>query len=295
MAQLVADELSVPLDRVRVQFGDTQSAPYGHGTFASRSAVMGGGAALQSARLVAERLTELASHLMQVAITDLVFRNGRVVVRGDEQRGMGIDELSRISYHEPHLLPDGGQSVLEASTSYDASPGTGTYANAAHLALVEVDPEIGSVKVLRYWVIEDCGTMINPLIVDGQVHGGVAQGLGGALMEEFVYDDDGQLLTTTLKDYRLVGTTDIPRIEVAHLATPSPTTFLGTKGMGEGGAISPGAAVASAVADALSPIGHVFVNELPLTPERVRRFVARAREAGPDPAARGAKVEQQRR
>jgi carbon-monoxide dehydrogenase large subunit len=121
--------------------------------------------------------------------------------------------------------------------------------------------------------------MINPLIVDGQVHGGVAQGLGGALLEEFIYDEAGQLTTTTFKDYRLVGATDVPRIEVSHLETRSPTTHLGTKGMGEGGAISPGAAIASAVSDALSPLGHVFVNELPLTPERVRAFVRQARAA----------------
>jgi carbon-monoxide dehydrogenase large subunit len=282
VAQLVADELALPLDRIRVQYGDTTAAPYGHGTFASRSAVMGGGAALQSAREVREMLLRFAGDQLEVDTSDLELRDGDVVVKGSPSTKLSFGDLARWAYHRPDKLPDGMQSVIEATTSYDAAPGSGTFANAAHLALVEVDVETGAVKILRYWVTEDCGTMINPMIVDGQVHGGVAQGLGGALLEEFVYDDSGQLTTTTLKDYRLVGTTDVPTIEVSHLETKSPNTLLGTKGMGEGGAISPPAAITSAVADALSPLGHVFVNEVPLTPERVRRFVAEAHLAGAD-------------
>jgi carbon-monoxide dehydrogenase large subunit len=172
------------------------------------------------------------------------------------------------------------EPVIEATSSYDAAPGSGTFANAAHLVLVEVDPDTGGVKLLRYAVVEDCGQMINPLIVTGQVHGGVAQGIGGALLEELVYDEDCQLTTTTLMDYLLPGATDIPYIDVSHLSTPSPYTLRGIKGMGEGGSIAPGPAIASAVADALSPLGHVFVNELPLTPDRVQMFADRAREAG---------------
>jgi carbon-monoxide dehydrogenase large subunit len=221
-------------------------------------------------------LLRFAAHELEVDAADLELSAGRIVVKGSPQTSVAFADLARWAYHRPERLPDGMQSVIEATTSYDAHPGAGTFANAAHIALVEVDVETGLVKVLRYWVTEDCGTMINPLIIDGQVHGGVAQGLGGALLEEFVYDESCQLTTTTFKDYRLVGTTDVPRIDVSHLETKSPHTLLGTKGMGEGGAISPGAAIASAVADALEPLGHVFVNELPLTPERVRRFIAQA-------------------
>lgn len=280
IAQVVADELSLPMERIRIRFGDTATAPYGHGTFASRSAVMGGGAALQSAEKVAAMLTRFAAEELEASPEDLELRDGYAVVKGSPDHRISVADLARWTYHRPEKLPEGMQAALEATTTYDAAPGTGTFANAAHLALVEVDIETGGVDVRRYWVTEDCGTMINPLIVDGQVHGGVAQGIGGALMEEFIYDETGQLTTTTFKDYRLVGTTDIPAIEVSHLETKSPTTHLGTKGMGEGGAISPGAAIASAVADALSPIGHVFVNELPLTPERVLRFVDQARGDG---------------
>jgi carbon-monoxide dehydrogenase large subunit len=140
--------------------------------------------------------------------------------------------------------------------------------------------DTGGIQLLGYWVVEDCGQMINPLIVDGQVHGGVAQGIGGALMEELVYDEDGQLRTTTFMDYLLPGATDIPRIEVSHLSTPSTFTVAGIKGMGEGGSIAPGPALASALVDALSPLGHAMVDELPLTRERVRRFIRAARENG---------------
>jgi carbon-monoxide dehydrogenase large subunit len=277
IAQVVADELSLPMEQIRVQFGDTATSPYGHGTFASRSAVMGGGAAMQSAQQVRDLLLRFAGEQLEADPADLELRDGYAIVKGSPSTRVSVADLARWTYHRPEKLPPGMQAVLEGTTSYDAAPGSGTFTNAAHLVLVEVDVETGGIDVQRYWVTEDCGTMINPLIVDGQVHGGVAQGLGGALMEEFIYDEVGQLTTTTFKDYRLIGTTDVPRIDVTHLETKSPTTHLGTKGMGEGGAISPGAAIASAVADALTPLGHVFVNELPLTPERVLRFVDQAR------------------
>ena len=279
-AQVVADQLGVPLKSVKVAFGDTAATPYGHGTFASRSAVLAGGASLRAAQKVGEMLTRFAAEHLEADPGDIVLADGKAFVRGSASRGVEIAELARWAYHRPEKLPDGMEPVLEAVSSYDADPGTGTFANAAHLVLVEVDPETGGVKLLRYAVTEDCGRMINPLIVDGQVHGGVAQGIGGALLEEFVYDDNGQLLTTTFLDYLLPGATDIPKIEVTHLETLSPFTLEGIKGMGEGGAIGPGPALASAVSDALSPLGHVFVNELPLTPERVRRFAEQAGAAG---------------
>jgi carbon-monoxide dehydrogenase large subunit len=275
-AQIVADQLGVGMEAVRVHFGDTASTPYGHGTFASRSAVLAGGASHRAAGKVRDMLLDFAAHEMEADAADIELGNGRAFVRGSESRGIPISDLARWAYHRPERLPEGMEPVLEAVSSYDAHPGSGTFANAAHLTLVEVDPDTGGIDILEYAVVEDCGRMINPLVVDGQVHGGVAQGIGGAIMEEFVYDDDAQLLTTTFLEYLLPGATDIPHISVSHLETLSPFTIEGIKGMGEGGAIAPGPALAAAVADALSPIGHVFVNELPLTPERVRGFVEQA-------------------
>jgi carbon-monoxide dehydrogenase large subunit len=275
-AQIVADQLGIDLHDVKISFGDTASTPYGHGTFASRSAVLAGGASHRAAGKVRDMLLRFAADQLEADPVDLELARGQAFVRGSESRGLAISDLARWAYHRPEKLPEGMEPVLEAVSSYDAHPGSGTFANAAHLVLVEVDPDTGGVKLLRYAVVEDCGRMINPLVVDGQVHGGVAQGIGGALMEEFVYDESAQLLTTTFLDYLLPGATDIPHISVSHLETLSPFTIEGIKGMGEGGAIAPGPALASAVADALSPIGHVFVNELPLTPERVRGWVQQA-------------------
>jgi carbon-monoxide dehydrogenase large subunit len=272
-AQLVADELGLTMDDVRVQCGDTSATPYGHGTFASRSAVLAGGASIRAARKVRELLVRFAAEELEANAGDLEVGDGRISVVGSPERGVAISDLARWAYHRPERLPEGMEPLLEAVATYDAAPGTGTFANAAQMALVEVDAETGSVRVLGYWVVEDCGKMINPLVVDGQVHGGVAQGIGGALLEEFVYNEDGQLLSTTFMDYLLPGATDIPPMTVVHLETPSPFTIKGIKGMGEGGSIGPGPAIASAVEDALRPIGKVFVNELPLTPERVRKFV----------------------
>jgi aerobic carbon-monoxide dehydrogenase large subunit len=281
IAQVVADQLGLELDDVRVRFGDTSSTPYGHGTFASRTAVLSGGASHLAAGKVREMLARFAAHQLEADPLDIELSEGKAIVRGSPSEGIRIADLARWAYHRPEKLPEGLDPVLEAVSSYDAHPGTGTFANAVHVALVDVDVETGGIKLLGYWVVEDCGRMINPLIVDGQVHGGVAQGIGGALLEELVYDEDGQLTTTTFLDYLLPGATDIPHIHVSHLETPSPFTVEGIKGMGEGGAIAPGPALAAALQDALAPLGHVVVDELPLTPERVRRFVERARVAGP--------------
>jgi carbon-monoxide dehydrogenase large subunit len=279
MAQLVADELALPLDRVRVKVGDTETAPYGHGTFASRSAVLGGGACVQAAAKVRELLTRFAGQELEVDVADLELAQARFTVRGNPARGVDIADLARWAYHRPERLPEGIQSAIEAVVAYDAPPGRGTFANAAHLVLIEVDPELGAIDLLRYVVVEDCGQMINPLIVNGQVHGGVAQGIGGALLEELRYDDDGQPTTTTLMDYLLPGATDVPAIRVEHLETPSPFTVHGIKGMGEGGTIAPGPAIAGALVDALSPLGHALVTELPLTSDRVQAVIRRLGEA----------------
>ena len=274
IAQIVADQLTIPLDQIRILYGDTQQTAQGIGTFASRSAVVAGGAAHIASGQVKDMLLERGAHLMEAATDDVVLVDGRISVKGSATRGLSVGEIARATYYHPELFPFGWSPLLEAAGTFDS--GHGTYANASHLALVEVDAGTGAVKILEYYVVEDCGRMINPTIVEGQIHGGVAQGIGGALFEELVYDDQGQLLTTSFMDYLVPGPTELPDFRVGHLETPSPTSPNGIKGVGEGGAVAPYAAIAAAVEDAIRPIGRVFVNELPLTPERVLGFIDRA-------------------
>ncbi len=279
LAQMAADELGLDLSVIRVEYGDTDQVPYGSGTFASRSAVLAGGAARIAATELRSKLARVAAHILEAATDDLVFADGNVGVRGVPSSEVSLRELCRIVYQRPEQLPPGEDPTLEATATYDAPPGTGTYTSAAHLAVVEVNPDTGSVHIDDYAVVEDCGLMINPMIVEGQITGGVAQGIGTAMLEEFVYDDQGQLLTTTLMDYLLPTATDIPPIRIRHLETPS-ETVAGVRGMGEGGAIAPGAVLAAAVEDALSPLGPVVVDRLPLTPERVLAYADLAKKNG---------------
>ncbi|MPZ54711.1 MAG: molybdopterin-dependent oxidoreductase, partial [Acidimicrobiia bacterium] len=269
LAQFVGDTLGLPLERIKVVFGDTDQVPYGAGTFASRSAVLAGGASRLAAADLREKLARIAGHILEAAPDDLVFDNDGVGIAGVPDSSISLGELCRITYQRPDLLPPGEVPILEAVRTYDAAPGTGTFTNAVHAAVIEADPGTGAITVEDYWVVEDCGRMINPMVVEGQIHGGVAQGIGTALFEEMVYDDDGQLLTTTYMDYLLPTSQDIPFIHTRHLETPSPDTEGGIKGMGEGGAIAPAAVIAGALEDALSNLGPVWVNRVPLTPERV--------------------------
>ena len=280
LAQIAADRLGLSIEDIRVEYGDTDQVAYGAGTFASRSAVLAGGAVVKAADAVAETLRQVAAHRFEASPTDIVIGQGCLSVSGSPGASIEIAELCRLVYQRPESLPRGVEPILEASRTYDADPGTGVYTNAAHLASVEIDPLTGKTKVLSYAIAEDCGPMINPTIVEGQIFGGVAQGIGTALFEEFVYDDEARLLTTTFSDYLIPTMTDMPDFEVAHLETPSPHTIGGLKGMGEGGAIAPGAAIAAAVEDALSAVGDVFVDQLPLTPERVLAWLNQARIQG---------------
>ncbi|HEV8715881.1 MAG TPA: xanthine dehydrogenase family protein molybdopterin-binding subunit [Candidatus Binatia bacterium] len=269
LAQVAADELGVLLADVKIIEGDTTAVPYGWGTWGSRSAVTGGGAIILASGKVREKLLRAASRLSEVPADDLELAAGVVRRKQDGVTLMSIKEiaqqilLARVAGEEPGL---------EATSHYEPPPST--HANATHLATVEVDIETGQVKLLRYIVVEDCGTIINPLVVDGQIQGGVAQGIGTALYEQALYDENGQFLTGTLMDYLVPTAADVPRVEIGHIESPSPYTPGGIKGMGEGGAIAPPAAIANAVTDALAPFG-VRVNEIPLTPERVLNCIAR--------------------
>jgi len=274
LAQIVADEVGVPIDDVRVVHGDTELSPYGTGTYASRSLVLAGGAAMLAGRAVHEKMLAIAGHLLEADAADVVMTDGHCAVRGMPDRRVTVREIARAAYTGTRQLPKGLEPGLEATRFYD--PYYGTASNATHVAVVEVDRATCEVRTLRYLVVEDCGRMVNPLIVDGQVHGGVAQGLGAALLEEIVYDDHGQLLSGTLMDYVVPSACEIPWMEVHHLETPSPVTLGGFRGMGEGGTIGAPAAIANAIADALSPLG-IEVAELPMTPDRLFRLI-RGRE-----------------
>ncbi len=271
LAQVVADELGVPLAAVRVVHGDTAVSPYGTGTYASRSTVLAGGAGILASRDVRDKVLRIAAHLLEAHPADLVVADGRVAVRGLPGRHVTVRDVAQAAYAGRRRLPADTEPGLEATRFYD--PYYGTASNATHMAVVEVDRETFRVRVLRYLVAEDCGRIINPLIVDGQVHGGVAQGVGAALLEEIVYDSGGQLLTGTLMDYLVPSAMEIPAMEVHHVETPSPTTLGGFRGMGEGGTIGAPAVIASAVSDALAEIG-IEVNELPVSPDRLFRKIA---------------------
>jgi carbon-monoxide dehydrogenase large subunit len=265
MAQVVAEHLGVGYDDVVVVQGDTATAPFGGGTGGSRTAVVAGGAAREASLEVRDKAVRIAAHLLEAAPEDLEVESGQVTVRGTPSRGVALAEVARVALNNPMMLPPDIAPGLEATVSYQAPPIT--WSNACHACTVEVDTTTGVVRILRYVVSEDCGVMINPMIVEGQVAGGVAQGVGGVLYEHVVYDDDGNPLTTTFLDYLVPTAVEVPEIEYGHVETRSPTPG-GHKGMGEGGAIGSPAAVFNAVADALALRG-AKVTDQPLTPDRI--------------------------
>src|SRR5713101_4449272 len=275
LAQIVADELSVPLELVTVIPGDTAGIPYGVGTFASRVGVLASTSAAHAAAEVRKKALAVAADHLEAAPEDLTLEDGRITVRGTPGRGLALGDVAAIATapRPGYALPGGMDPGLEATGYVHVLQST--YSNGAHAAVVEVDPETGTVRILKYVAVDDCGTMINPMVVEGQIHGGIAHGIGNALLEEIVYDGAGQLVTGTLMDYALPRATDVPRLEVHHVVTPSPLNPLGVKGAGEGGTLPAPAAIANAVADALRPLG-VEVTEMPLTRERLWRRVRAA-------------------
>jgi len=273
LAQVVAEHLGARFDDIRIVQGDSSAVPGGTGTYASRSMVLAGGAGTLAAQAVREKVLNAASHLLEASVADLVAEDGRVTVVGTD-RSISFREVARAVYSELARLPAEARGELAATRTYD--PVFGTTSAATHVATVEIDPETYEVRVERFVVAEDCGRLVNPLIVDGQVHGGVAQGIGAALYEEVIYDERGQVTTGSLVDYLVPSACEIPPMLVVHLESESPTTLGGFRGMGEGGTIGAPAAVANAVADALAPLG-IEINELPATPERLFRLIEAAR------------------
>ena len=275
LAQVLADELGVALSAVSIVEGDTERCPHGSGSFASRSMVVSGGALVLAARRVREKIATIAAHMLEAAREDLTIEDGTIAVRGAPGRALSVTDVANLAYRPAGgTLPPGVDPALEATQYYDPPPAT--FSNGTHVAVVEVDAETGLVTLVRHVVVEDCGRIVNPMIVDGQTHGAVAQGIGNALYEDLVYDAGGQPLTTTFMDYIIPGTLEIPPVDVIHLETPPAVSVTGFKGMAEGGTIGSTAAVANAIADALAPLG-IEIRELPVTPDRLYRLLKEKR------------------
>ncbi|MGH3204065.1 MAG: xanthine dehydrogenase family protein molybdopterin-binding subunit, partial [Streptosporangiaceae bacterium] len=262
-AQIVADRLGVHPDQVRLRQGDTDLASYGWGTWGSRSVVIGGGAAGRAADLVAGQLKHVAAQLLEASPADVELAEGTARIRGDASAAVPIAELARIVHFQTHRLTEFGGGGLEARATFDPP---GTFSNACHVAMVVIDPGTCAIRLHRYLVVEDCGVVINPVVVDGQVRGGVAQGAAAALAERLCFDPDGQPVTTTLMDYLAPTAAEMCDIDIVHLQTPSRFSETGAKGMGEGGTIGAPAAVLGAINDALAEAGVSF-DHIPVLPQ----------------------------
>ena len=268
--QIAAEALGVNLSDIRLISGDTDSSPYsGLSSVASRGTVVGGAALLKACQKLREKVRRIAGHLLEAAPADIEMHAGHAHVRGLPGKTLSLREIARVAWYGANL-PDGEIPGLAQSETYD--PPSIAFAYASHACLVEVDPETGMIEVQRYAVVHDCGTMVNPLLIEGQIHGGIAQGLGGALIEELRYDASGLLLSDSLQTYHLPVAAGIPPILVEHLETPAPHVPGGFKGSGEGGTIGATAAIVNAVADALTPLG-VSITATPLTPDRIWRLI----------------------
>lgn len=275
LAQVCADALGVPVEKITVHHGDTQLVEYGGGTNASRSGVTASMAVTEGAERVRDKVLAIAGHLLEVDPADLELRDGIVSPRGVPSIKLGLAELAQAAAPGARL-PEGMDPSLEASAYY--RPPAVTFGSSTHVVVVEVDPDTGQVTVLRYIVVDDCGRELNPAVVDGQQHGGVAHGVGNGILEEAVYDEAGQLLNPTFMDYLLPTPADLPPIEVIHDNHPTPLNPLGVKGVGEGGTTSAPAALANAVVDAMKPL-RLEVDTIPLTPARVKKLIDQARLA----------------
>jgi carbon-monoxide dehydrogenase large subunit len=278
LAQIAAHELTIDPARISVRYGDTATTPFGFGTFASRSIVFAGGAVARTCRALLEKIQRIGAHLLQ---TDMANTRVEAAAVHGPSGSVSFAEIAYAANVRQEHLPAGMDPLLDATATYEPTETGGVFAYGTHAVVVAVEPDTGVVEILDYAVSEDCGTMINPMIVDGQVQGGIAQGIGTALYEEIPYDEIGQPLATTFGDYMVPCAPEIPTVRIAHMVTPAKATEYGVKGLGEGGAIAPPAVIANAVADAFRGIRASF-NETPLTPRRVSEAIERARRAKSD-------------
>ena len=271
-AQLAASELGVPIEDVEVVESDTAQVQQGTGTFGSRSAVVGGTAIHMSVEKIKDKAKQIAAHMLEASPEDIVYEDGQLFVQGAPTEAKSFQEVALAAYWYDGF-PEGLEPGLEATSIYD--PKNFTWPFGTHICVVEIDPDTGDTKVLRYVAVDDVGNVINPMIVEGMVHGGVAQGLGQALWEEAVYDDDGQLITGSMLDYAIPQAASLPSFETARTVTPSPTNPLGVKGAGETGTIAASPAVINAVVDALSPFGVTHI-DMPAKAEKVWRLIQKS-------------------
>jgi carbon-monoxide dehydrogenase large subunit len=274
LAQVAHEILGIHVDRIAVVHGDTQYTPYSTGTWGSRCMVMAGGAVAAASREIARRAIKIGAWLLQAQSGDVTIQNGQAV---GPNGSVSIAEIARTWYLRPQDLPaDVDVGGLEATVGYKPQRDSGTFSYATHAAVVAVDPDLGDVEILDYVIVEDGGKLVNPMIADGQIFGGLAQGIGTALYEEMPFDTAGQPLASTFAEYLLPGPTEVPAPRLDHMESLSPYTEFGVKGIGEGGAIAPPAAIANAVNDALKPLG-AEVSQTPITPRRVLEAIAAAR------------------
>ncbi|HEY9213106.1 MAG TPA: molybdopterin cofactor-binding domain-containing protein, partial [Ancylobacter sp.] len=273
LAQIACEVLGIDPDLVNVVHGDTAMTPYSTGTWGSRSAVMAGGAVANACEKLGERVKRIGAHLLQAPIEAVAIRDAEVV---GPNGSVSFKEIAATWYLKPQNLPaDVDPGGLDLVDGYRPTVDTGTFSYATHAAVVAVEPETGEVEILDYVIVEDGGVLLNPMVVDGQIYGGTAQGIGTALYEEMVYDENGQPLASTFADYLIPGANEMPDVRIAHMETPSPNTKFGQKGIGEGGAIAPPAALGNAINDALSELG-VELTVSPMSPRRVREGVQAA-------------------
>ena len=277
LAQVVADQLEVPLEQITVTFADTARIPFGVGTYASRNAVMAGSATLVASQRVRDKAIAVAAHLLEASEADVEWHEGTARLKGVAEKSHTLAELAQAAGPGGNR-PEGMEPGLEVRHYFETLDAP--FAFGVHIAEVEVEPETGDVDIKRYVVVNDCGRLINPMIVDGQIVGGIAQGVGGALLEELVYDEDGQMLSANLMDYQLPTSLDLPNVEIRHYESPSPLNPLGVKGIGEGGAIAGHAVIANAVEDALAHTG-ARVRETPLRPAVIWKLMQEGGAASP--------------
>jgi carbon-monoxide dehydrogenase large subunit len=271
-AQLVSDQLGLDYDKVRVSHGMTTESPMGIGTFGSRSAAVDGSAAYEAALKVKAKAAQIAAHILEASADDIEFGGGAAHVAGSPDKSVTWEEIVTRAY-QPHQLPEGMEGGLEAQSVF--SPANATWPFGAHAALVEVDPETGDTRLLRYVTMDDCGNVINPMIVNGQLHGGLVQGIAQAMMEDAIYDSEGNLLTGSLVDYPLPTATDVPLFELHRTVTPSNVNPLGVKGVGEAGTIGSAQTIVNAAVDALYDLGVRHI-DMPLRSRRVWQAIQEA-------------------
>jgi aerobic carbon-monoxide dehydrogenase large subunit len=272
-AQIVGDGLGLPVEDIRVLHGDTREHPMGIGTFGSRSIAVDGAATFEATKVVKAKAAKIAAHLLEASAEDMVFADGGAHVAGSPDKSVDWAAIAKAAY-QSHTSPDDVDGGLEAHTSF--SPGNATWPFGTHIALVEVDPETGNVELLEYHGVDDCGEVINPMIVNGQIHGGIAQGIGQAMFEEAIYDSDGNMLTGSLLDYLLPTAGDLPSFDLSRTVTPTPINPMGVKGIGEAGTIGSAHTIVNAVVDALTPMGVKHV-DMPVRPKRVWQAMQEAR------------------